>query len=364
MVTGRTHRGSIVYVSNAEDGDIGVHDLGSDGSLRMTARVPAGKGVMPLAVSPDHRRLYAAIRSEPFAVLAYAIDRRSGALERIAAGRAAASFPYISTDRSGRFLFGASYGSNLVAVHPIEAEGRVGEAAQVIPVGRNAHCILVDHTNRYAFVPTLGTDQVFQFVFDADNGRLTANTPPVLQLQAGSGPRHAVFSNDNRFLYALNELTGTVTVLALDAATGVLTQQGFESILPADSTLRPGMPRGAAGTTSAGQAPRNTENDIWASDLRLRPDGRFLYAAERTGSTLSVLRVDEASGRLEYVASVPTEKQPRGFAIDPAGELLVVAGERSDTLSAYAIGTDGLPRPAGRCETGKGSNWIEIVECE
>jgi 6-phosphogluconolactonase (cycloisomerase 2 family) len=30
----------------------------------------------------------------------------------------------------------------------------------------------------------------------------------VLQLKAGTGPRHMVFSNDNRFLYVLNELTG------------------------------------------------------------------------------------------------------------------------------------------------------------
>jgi 6-phosphogluconolactonase len=360
----RTGRGSIVYVSNADDGDIGVYHLDTDGGLRISARVPAGKGVMPLAVSQDRRRLYAAIRSEPAAVVTYAIDARSGALEKIAVGRAAASFPYISTDRAGRVLFGASYGSNLIAIHPIEAGGRIGEAVQVIPVGRNAHSIVVDRTNRYAFVPTLGTDQVFQFVFDAGNAQLTANTPPVLQVQPGSGPRHAVFSNDNRFLYVLNELTGTVTVLELDAATGLLTERGFESILPATSTLRPGMPRGAAGTTPTGQAPRNTDNDIWASDLRLRPDGRFLYAAERTGSTLSVLRVDEANGKLEYVASVPTEKQPRGFAIDPAGELLVVAGEKSDTVSAYAIGADGLPRPVGRCAAGKGANWVEIVACE
>ena len=63
---------------------------------------------------------------------------------------------------------------------------------QTIPTARNAHAIRTDNTNRYAFVPHLGTDQVFQFLFDPKSGRLTANTPPLIQLKAGTGPRHLV----------------------------------------------------------------------------------------------------------------------------------------------------------------------------
>ena len=89
----------------------------------------------------------------------------------------------------------------------------------MIPTARNAHSIITDNTNRFVFVPHLGTDQIFQFRFDVKTGRLTANTPPVLQLKAGTGPRHLVMSPDNRFVYLLNELTATVTTLALDAKT-------------------------------------------------------------------------------------------------------------------------------------------------
>ena len=353
-----------VYVSCAEDGDIRAYELRADGGLAAMARVPAAKGVMPLAVSADRRHLFAAVRSQPLSIFAYAIDERSGALAKTAAGPAADSFPYISTDRTGRFLFGASYSGNRIAVHPIDASGRISEALQVVPVARNAHCIRVDATNRHVFVPTLGTDQVFQFVFDAASGRLTANTPPIVQLEERCGPRHAVFSKDNRFLYVLTELTGVVITLALDAASGLLSEVGSESILPRDSTLRPGMPRGAVGAPAANHAPRDVENDVWASDLHLTPDGRFLYAAERTRSTLSVLRVEGTSGKLTYVASIATEKQPRGFAIDPSGRFIVVSGEKSATISSYAIGADGVPRPVGRCETGKGSNWVEIIEAD
>src|SRR5215470_1040621 len=354
--------GTFVYVSNAEDGDIGMFKLQAEGSLQPGQRFKAEKLVMPMAVSPDKRFLIAAVRSKPFQAYSYSIDKSSGALNLVGTGTLAESYPYIALDRSGRFLLGASYGANQVGVNPVGADGRVGEPLQVIPTARNAHSIRVDNTNRFVFVPHLGTDQVFQFLFDEKTGRLTANTPPVLQLKQGTGPRHLVVSADNRFVYLLNELTGTVTTLALDANTGLLKGLDSASVLPADTKLTPGMPRGAVGTPGANQAPRNTDNDIWAADLHLTPNGRFLYASERTTSTLGAFRVDGASGKLTYLGSTPTEKQPRGFAIDPTGRFVVVSGEKSDMLSSYAIDTEsGALKPIGRYPAGKGANWVEIV---
>src|SRR6516162_9022591 len=353
---------TFVYVSNADDGEIGTYTLQPDGSLKPGERVKAEKIVMPMAVTPDKRFLIAAVRSKPYQAYSYGIDPGLGELKLVGTGSLAESFPYISLDRSGRFLFGASYGANLISVNPVGADGRIGEPMQVVPTARNAHSIRSDNSNRFVFVPHLGTDQVFQFLFDEKTGRLTANTPPVLQLKQGTGPRHLVVSQDNRFIYVLNELTGTVTTLALDPSTGLLNELGSVSVLPPDTKLVPGMPRGAVGTPGANQTPRNTDNDIWAADLHLTPNGRFLYASERTTSTLGAFRVDGTSGKLSYLGSTPTEKQPRGFAIDPTGRFVVVAGEKSDTLSSYAIDTEnGTLKLIGRYPTGKGANWVEIL---
>src|SRR5262245_14891333 len=352
---------TFVYVSNAEDGDIGMYALQPDGSLQPGERFKAEKVVMPMTVSADKRFLIAAVRSKPYRAFSYGIDPRSGALKLVGTGPLAESLPYISLDRSGRFLLGASYGANLVSVNPVE-DGRVGEPLQVIPTARNAHSIRADNTNRFVFAPHLGTDQVFQFLFDGKSGRLTANTPPILQVKQGTGPRHLVVSADNRFVYVLNELTGTVTTLSLDANTGLLKELDSAPVLPADTKLTPGMPRGAVGAPGASQAPRNTDNDIWAADLHLTPNGRFLYASERTTSTLGAFRVDGASGKLTYVGSTPTEKQPRGFAVDPTGRFVIVSGEKSDMLSSYAIDPEsGALKPVGRYPAGKGANWVEIV---
>jgi 6-phosphogluconolactonase len=137
-------------------------------------------------------------------------------------------------------------------------------------------------------------------------------------------------------------------------SSGLLSEVSSASALPADTHLVPGAPRPSPG--------RNTENDIWASDLHLTPNGQFLYAAERTSSTIGALRVDRASGKLSYLGSTPTEKQPRGFCIDPSGRFLIVSGEKSETISCYSIDpANGALSLIGKYPTGKGSNWVEIV---
>ncbi len=350
---------TFVYVSNAEDGTIGMYTLQADGKLEPGARTEAAKVVMPMAVSPDKKFLIAAVRSKPFEAYTYSIDSKTGALKLVGKGPLAESYPYIAVDPSGRYLLGASYGGHQVGVNPIGKDGKVGAPQQVIPTARNAHSIITDTTGKYVFVPHLGTDQIFQFVLDKKSGKLASNTPATVQMKQGTGPRHIIVSKDNKFVYLLNELTATVTALALDAKTGLLKELDSTSILPADTKLGPGQPRAPV---APGVTPRDVANDVWASDLHLTPNGKFLYAAERTSSSLGSFKVDAATGKLTFVGSTPTEKQPRGFAIDPSGKFLVVSGEKSDTITSYAIDdATGALKEVGKYPTGKGANWVEIV---
>ena len=353
LFAGTAHAATFVYVSNAEDGDISQFTLEKDGSLKGGARFKAGPVVMPMSVSPDKRYLAAAARAKPFTVYSYSIDRKSGALKQIGTAALAESLPYIFHDRTGKFLLGASYPGHLVSVNPIGSNGKVGDPSQVIKTALNAHSIVTDRTNKYAFVPHLGSDQIFLFTFDAGRGKLAANTPPVLQMSKGSGPRHIIISADNKFAYLLNELTAMVTTLSLDAKTGTLKEESSASALPPEVKLHPGAPRPTPN--------RDVSQDIWASDLHLTPNGKFLYAAERTSSTIGAFSVDAGTGKLTFLFSTPTEKQPRGFRIDPAGRFMVVSGEKSDTVSTYAISEDGGLKRIGQYPIGKGANWVEIV---
>ena len=359
---------TFVYVSDADDATIDVYamDVGS-GALTSMGKAEAGKTVMPMAVAPDKKFLYAVVRSQPTRVLTYAIDGNTGALTQKATAPLPDSMAYVSTDRSGRFLFTASYGGDKVAVSLIGADGLVtAEAIQVLPTGRNAHSILVDRTNRFVYSANLGANQVLQFAFDATTGKLTPLDPPAVKPEPGHGPRHLAFSPDNKFLYVLNELSGHVTQYAIDGAKGTLKLIDSVPSVPPELGMKWGQPQVPVGTTPAAPAaaPKPDEKPpIWAADLRLTPNGKFLYTTERNTDKIALFTVAADTGKLTYVTNFATERQPRGINIDPSGQYLVASGEKSDRLSVYRIDqASGKLGDATRYPVGKGANWIEIVE--
>ena len=356
---------TFVYVSNAQDGDISTYRMRESGELQPGLRAKAAAMVMPMAVNRERGLLYAVSRSEARTVHVYSIDRSTGALTRFSTSPLVESFAYITLDRTGRFLLAASYGGSMISVNAVDGDGRVvTEPLQVIPVGRNAHAIRVDESNRFVYVPTLGSDAIFKFDFDARTGALASNTPAVCLMKPMTGPRHLCTAGDNRFVYVLSEFLATVTTFALDGSTGLLAEVSTATGLPPDTSLVPGAPRGNI-TGPQGVSPRDTANDIWAADIHMTPNGKFMYISERTSSTIAAFGVDCAIGKLTYLSSTSTERQPRGFNIDAKGRFMVVTGEKSDTISVYAIEQgSGALKFLNKYPTGKGANWVEIVSFE
>ncbi len=338
---------SVVYVANADGQSISVLGLAPDGALHVLATVPAqsppqtGRSML-LALSPDRRHLYAAFLSggTHFAAAVFAIDGASGIPSLLGVSPLADTMAYMATDRSGRYLLCASYAGNKVTVNPIGSEGRVGALLQSIDTEPKAHCIITDASNRHVLYTSLGGDLVYQRRFDAGSGRLAPGEPPTVGMRPGSGPRFLAFGADGRFVYVNGELDGSVSVYPYDGTRGAL-----QPLIQTVSALPAGF---------AGKA--------WAADLRMTPDGGFLYTSERTSSTLSAFAVDRASGLLRLAGSVPTLRQPRALAIDPQGRYLVAAGQLSNSVMSYAIdpGTGAL-EPRCECPVGRNPTWIEIT---
>ena len=333
------------YVGNADSNDISILELKpEDGSLTKVDQVaipgitkPGGS--LPLALSPDHRFLYAGLRGEPLVVASFRIDPLTGRLTHLGNAPLADSMAYIVTDRSGRFLLSASYGGNKISVNPIGPQGLVQPPQQVVMTEPKAHAIMTDPANRHVLATSLGGDILLQERFDAATGMLTPNDPPSVAIPAGAGPRHFVFAPDGRQVYVIAELDGSVTVFRYDAASGRLSQRQVTSVLP------PGF-----------------DGKPWAADIHVTPDGRFVYASERTSSTIRGFSVDPATGLLVPIDSYLTEKQPRGFNIDPTGRYLLAVGQLSHHLTTYRIDqATGALTEVGGIEVGKNPNWVEIV---
>lgn len=340
---------TFAYIGNADSNDISVFKIAESGEM-IPVQTAAFTGVekpgssTPLAITPDHRVLIAGVRSQPFLAVSFAIDPKTGLLSHIGNGPLADSMANIAIDRGGKVLFSASYGGNKVALNSLQANGVVAEPKQVIPTGLNAHAFLPSPDNRFVFATNLGSDQVLSFAFDAAAGSLTPSDPPSIKTPEKSGPRHFVFHPNGKFVYLIHELNGDVAAYSYEAKSGAWSEIQRTTALP----------EGFNGKDS-GQKP-------WAADIHITPDGRFLYASERTTNTLTGYKVDATSGKLTTIGSVPTEKQPRGFNIDPTGRYLAAVGELSDGMTVYAIDqTSGALSKLKSYATGKKPNWVEFL---
>ena len=301
-----------LYVGNAASNEIVVHALDAKtGELTVIEKqvvpgITKAGGSIPMAVSPDQQIPVRRFRGEPQVAASFAIDAATGKLKHLGNGPLANSMAYIVTDRTGKFLLSASYPGHKITVNPI-ADGVVQAPTQIMPTPPNAHAILPDASNRYVLVPSLGGDTLLHFKFDPATGTLSANEPTGTKVKEKAGPRHFRFTKDEKFVYLLNELDATVYVLPYDAKTGVAGKE-----LQVISALPDGF-----------------NGKPWAADIQLTPDGAWLYASERTSSTLAAFKVDGATGKLTSVGTFPTEQQPRAFAIDPSGRYLYAVGEKS-----------------------------------
>ncbi len=323
----------IAYVSGYAP-TIQRYDVASDGALTALGTTTAA-AADPSFLAISATALYAVSESAS-RIGAYAIDPASGALTPINDAAAGGSGPaYLGLDRSGAYALVANYGDGSVATLAIRSDGGVS-APTTLAVGQNAHMIITDPSNRYAFVPCLGSDYVAQLLFNPATGQLTPNAVPHLATAAGAGPRHLAFAPDGQHVYLINELNSTLSALALDATTGRL------SVLQTVST------RAATATGT------NT-----GAEIHVHPSGHFVYASNRGDNTIATFARGSDS-RLTLVGHVATTGQtPRDFSLDPTGARLYVANQDSNTVMTFAIDLQtGLPSPLGTAVTATAPTFI------
>ena len=295
-----------------------------------------------LALHPNGRVLYAVNEvatsggAPTGAVSAFAIDSSSGALSLLNRQASRGTDPcHLIVDRAGRHLLVANYSSGNVAVLPLAADGRLLTASSVRQhagtgpnpdrqKGPHAHTVTFDAAERFAFAADLGADRIFVNRFDAATGRLEPHDPDAAVLEPGSGPRHLAWHPSGQYLYAINELRSTVTVLFYDAGRGALTAAQTISTLP------------------AGFAGQNT-----AAEVVVPANGRFLYASNRGHDSLAMFAIDPTSGTLTPKGHVSAGgRTPRHFAIDSGFRWLLAANQDSDSIAVFRLDPEtGHPSP-------------------
>lgn len=76
-----SHAGTFVYVSNSDTGNVSHYSLDEkSGKLHFVNEVEAGLKGMPTAISPDKKYFYSAIRKQPYSIVSWKIEEKTGNL--------------------------------------------------------------------------------------------------------------------------------------------------------------------------------------------------------------------------------------------------------------------------------------------
>ncbi|MGA2272263.1 MAG: lactonase family protein [Bryobacteraceae bacterium] len=260
-------------------------------------------------------------------VSAFSIDRAAARLTLINQVSSKGGGPcHLALDATGRWLAVANYGTGSVAVLPVGAGGRLGEATgfdqhhgssvnRARQEGPHAHEAVFSPDNRYLLVPDLGLDQVLVYRFDAGKGTISPNDPPFAVLAPGSGPRHLAFHPNGKVVYVINELASTVTAFRYDAAKGAL--QDFQTL----STL-----------------PAHFTQVSTAAEIAVNAAGSAVYASNRGHDSIALFEIQPVLFKLAEPEHTPTlGKTPRHFTLDPDGRFLLVSNQDSDNIVVFHV---------------------------
>ncbi|MEO6245795.1 MAG: lactonase family protein [Opitutaceae bacterium] len=307
----------------------GIYAIRLDGETGLLgAPALAAEAVDPawIILTPDRKFLYA-IHPSTAQASGFAVDPATGKLTPLPAGSTTAANPpsHLAVDATGRVLLAANYRDGFVAAMAIHPDGTLGAPNRIQHEGKgpnptrqekaHVHSVTLSPDNRFVIVADLGLDKIFSYALDLSAAKLSPAHPPYVATASGAGPRHFKFGLDGRHAYAINELANTIAAYDYDAASGALTPRQIVPTLPAGFT---------APTTTA--------------EVRVHPNGRFLYGSNRGHDSIAVFSIDPGLGTLTPVEIVETGgKTPRNFALSPDGNWLVCGHQDTATLSVFRV---------------------------
>ncbi len=306
----------------------------NSGKLSESGLVAEARGPGFLAMHPKRSHLYAVgtLHDIP-SVISYKIigTGRNASLElvnSVAVGDGGAA--HVAVDPTGKTILTAQYGGGSVAAYALNSDGSIARQTRlikheggsgVVPGRQNephAHWVGFSPDNRFAFVPDLGMDKVVIYKFNAEASQIEHHGFGVVP--DGSGPRHMKFHPNGKWIYVLNELSLSVSVFDYDTEAGTMT---VKQTIPTVSRQE-----------------LDQEKFKSCSEIRVRPDGRFVYAANRGHDTITVFAVG-SDGKLSFVQNKQVRgATPRNFNLDPDAKWLLAAGQDSHTLACFEVSPD------------------------
>lgn len=228
---------------------------------------------------------------------------------------------YILNDEKN--VISANYSGGSISVFGRNADGSLTNVKQIVqhtgksidPLKRqlsaHVHQVQFSQDKKYIISTDLGEDQIYIYRYNLASKDQILTLHQIIKTNAGTGPRHLVFSKNGKFAYLAHEFNGSITVF--NYTDGDLTK-----------------------LQEIGTVEKEYKGKIDGADIHLSADGKFLYETNRGDlNTISLFAITK-DGRLTFIETISTlGKGPRNFTIDPTGKFLLVAHQYTNDVVIF-----------------------------
>jgi len=297
--------------------------LQKDGSLEQIGLVAISDNPSFLTMSADKKYLLAIseINNDGVGTVeSFLITDDSLALiSRSSSGGAHPCF--IAVNKMG-FVLAANYTGGNVGLLRLNQNGELtplldvqihsGSSTHKNQQGPHAHSAWFEPADNTIISVDLGTNDLWFSQLDTTLQKLIPYDPPTLAMQPGAGPRHLVFHPSGQWIYVVNELDCTVT-LVKKSDDGNYSKDVSVSTLP------------------IGYTEPNT-----CADIHISSDGKFVYASNRGHNSIAIFDINADTGSLNLVGHQPTlGYAPRNFSLSPDENYLLVANQHTNNIVSF-----------------------------
>ena len=313
----------------------GIHLLKfnlENGNLSLVSSEFSGENPSFLALHPNKKFLYAVNESgnrgdeDGGTLSAFQIDPNTGSLKLLNKKFTQGSWPcHLSLTKNGEMIAVANYGGGSVISYAIEKDGRLSQSKSYIKnhgssinkkrqESAHAHSFNFLFNDTLALSADLGIDKIVAYNVHKNKAELTLNEEATISMKAGHGPRHIAFSQNEKNLYVINELTAVISSFIFNETDKKYNLVTEKSTLPKDYTGK-----------------KST------AEIVLHPNGQFLYGSNRGHDSIVVFNVFE-NGEMTKVQTTSVEgKTPRNFTISPDGKWVLVAHQDSNSIRVFSL---------------------------
>lgn len=328
------------YTEGASDG-IYKYELLSDGTMRQVGLVAKSETPSFLAKSSDGQYLIAVneIQNEQQVGSVESWKISEDSLTFISRSSSGGAHPcHVSINASGYVLTANYTGGNVGLLKLDKHDGQLsdlldlqqhsGQGSTDRQQGPHAHSAWFVPESDDVIAVDLGTNELWLSTLDKIQDQLNPSDPYKLLMPEGAGPRHLTFHPNTKWVYVVNELDCTVSLVKKDATGGYHLQ------------------------TSVSTLPEGYDQPNYCADIHVTQDGQFLYASNRGHNSIAIFSINKENGTLVSVGHESTRGDfPRNFALSPDGKYLLVANQKSNNIVSYQRNKEtGILTFAGECE--------------